>query len=720
MIKLKKSNLALLFGVTVFLGIVIAESLNQAALTPDTFISAIVEALVVGSIYAIAASGLVVTYQTSGIFNFAQGAIGMFMAFLYWELRFNHNWPAPVALIAVILVAAPLMGAGIERLIMRRIASQTLVVKLVVTIGLMFLLLGLTQMIWPGATANTPPFPAFFAASHGVNIGSVVITWHQIITIGVAVGIAIFLRLLLHNSRTGMAMRAVVDNRNLASLNGARPGRLSALAWAIGASMAATAGILLAPSAGLRVDILTLFIIDAFAAAIIGRLKSLPWTFAGGLIIGLTFSFATNFLNLTGRWTTVSVAIPALVLFVALLALPQARIELGRLAPRHRVPRVGKVWETAVGVVALLAVIGLLIAFGGLQTTDTRRVAEMLVFACIALSFIPLTGWAGQVSLAQVTFVGVGAFAMGQVAGSAGGWFTPGSPLGLIAAAIFAVPFGLLMALPALRLSGLYLALASLAFATMAVPLFFTQPEVFGTSGARIANLSFLGINFNDPNNFLVAAAVIYGLLAIGLVWLRRRAFGRRLVALRDSEAASATLGVNLIWTKMAVYALAAAIAGFAGGLLGMFRGTAGEMDFQVLEVIGIGLFLLVVVGGVSTVSGALFAGVASELLLIVQNNVTWVIFGVSVFVALTRLGPGLAALGVGRAPEGASVEIGAAFAPLLPWRRDARDARRRERTRKQESRTARSRDDDSGAPPTPPPAAAPSPPTQPAAREAP
>jgi branched-chain amino acid transport system permease protein len=193
-IKLKKSNLALLFGVTVFLGIVIAESLNQAALTPDTLISAVVEALVIGSIYAIAASGLVVTYQTSGIFNFAQGAIGMFMAFLYWELRFNHNWPAPVALIAVILIAAPLLGAGIERLIMRQIANQTLVVKLVVTIGLMFLLLGLTQMIWPDQTVNTPPFPAFFAASHGVDIGNVVVTWHQIITIGVAVGIAEFVR----------------------------------------------------------------------------------------------------------------------------------------------------------------------------------------------------------------------------------------------------------------------------------------------------------------------------------------------------------------------------------------------------------------------------------------------------------------------------------------------------------------------------------------------
>jgi branched-chain amino acid transport system permease protein len=724
-INLKKSNLALIFGVTVFLGIVIAESLNQAALTSDTFISAGIEALVVGSIYAIAASGLVVTYQTSGVFNFAQGAIGMFMAFLYWEVRFNHNWPAPIALIAVILVAAPLMGAGIERLLMRRIANATLVVKLVVTIGLMFLLLGATQMIWPDQSANTPPFPAFFAASHGVNIGNVVMTWHQIITIGVAIGIAVFLRLLLHNSRTGTAMRAVVDNRTLASLNGARPGRLSALSWAIGASMAATAGILLAPTAGLRIDVLTLFIIDAFAAAIIGRLKSLPWTFVGGLIIGASISFATNFLNLTSRWSTLSTAIPALVLFVALLALPQARIELGRLAPRHRVPRVGKVWETAVGMVALLAVVGLLIAFAGLQTTDTRNVAEMAVFACIALSFVPLTGWAGQVSLAQVTFVGVGAFAMSQVAGGAGDWFSPGSPLGLVAGALLAVPFGLLLALPALRLQGLYLALASLAFATMALPLFFNQPEIFGTQGPRIATLNLFGINFNNPDNFLVAATVIFALLAIFIVWLRRRAFGRRLVALRDSEAASATLGVNLIGTKLAVFALTAAIAGFAGGLLGMFQGTADTMSFQLLEVIGIGLFLLVVVGGVSTISGALFAGVAAELLLFVQDKWTLTIAGIAVFTALVRLGPGLASLGVGGAPEGATVEIGAAFARFLPWRHDAREAYQRSRTQKRDWRAARARQRStttatSTASESPSAPRVTSPPSEPAGREAP
>ena len=530
MTKIAKSRLVLFFVVSIFVGIVLVESLNQAAFTTDTIIGAVIYALTAGSIYAIAASGLVVTYTTSGVFNFAQGAIGMIMAFLYWEVRINQGWPAPFALIFVILIAAPLLGATIERFIMRKLVHARLVVQLVVTIGLMFFFMGLATTIWDETSIS--PLPEFFADKHGIDIGNVVLTWHRFITIMVAIGIAIFLRILLYRSRTGVAIRAVVDNRDLAGLNGAKPHRVSALAWALGSSMAAIAGILLAPNVGLRVDALTLFIVDAFAAAIIGRLRSLPWTFAGGLIIGVTQAFAVNFLNLFGRWSTASTAIPAIILFIALLALPQARLELGRLAPKYRVPRVTTVRETALGMGFLLVVVLLVSEFVITDVGDTRRITYAILTSVIMLSLIPLTGWAGQISLAQITFVGVGAFAMAEVAGDASAWFSPGSPLGLIAAAVFAVPFGVLMALPALRLQGLYLALASMAFAVVAGPLFFSQPEVYGAGGHRLAMLSFLGIDFNDARTFLVAVTVIFALMALFVVRLRRSAFGRRLIAL--------------------------------------------------------------------------------------------------------------------------------------------------------------------------------------------
>jgi branched-chain amino acid transport system permease protein len=243
-----------------------------------------------------------------------------------------------------------------------------------------------------------------------------------------------------------------------------------------------------------------------------------------------------------------------------------------------------------------------------------------------------------------------------MVAGDAHSLFGAGNPLGLLVAAAAAVPFGVLMALPALRLQGLYLALASMAFAVMAIPLFFAQPEILGTNGRKLVTPRFLGIDFDDPRNFVVLAAVAFAVLGLFVVWLRRGRFGRRLLALRDSPAASATVGVNLVWTKLLVFALAAAMAGFAGGLLGTFRGTVGSTDFAML--LGIPFLLLLVVGGVGTVSGALIGGISTVLLLIVQDEVSFVVFGVSVLVALTRIGPGLAALGASRTPEGMVTQV--------------------------------------------------------------
>ena len=299
--------------------------------------------------------------------------------------------------------------------------------QLVVTIGLMFFLMGLAATIWD-ENSLSPPLPEFFADKHGIDIGDVVLTWHRFITIVVAILVAVFLRLLLYRSRTGVAMRAVVDDRELAGLHGVRPGRVSSLAWALGSSMAAIAGILLAPNVGLRVDVLTLFIVDAFAAAIIGRLRSLPWTFVGGLVIGVTQSIALNFLQWGGRWGTASTAIPAVILFVALLALPEARLEVGRLVPKHRVPKVPGMRRSVVGMAVLVLVVALVAQFGDLDTTNLRRLTLALITALVMLSLVPLTGWAGQISLAQITFVGVGAFAMAEVAGDAQSWLGAGQP----------------------------------------------------------------------------------------------------------------------------------------------------------------------------------------------------------------------------------------------------------------------------------------------------
>ena len=308
----------------------------------------------------------------------------------------------------------------------------------------------------------------------------------------------------------------------------------------------------------------------------------------------------------------------------------------------------------------------------GFDEVNLNRLTLAMITATLLLSFVPLTGWAGYVSLAQITFAGVGAFTMWAVAGSTG------NPLGLLVAAVVVVPFGFLMALPALRLQGLYLALASLAFALLFDYLVFPQTEIFGIGGAKTLHRpTVFGVDFSDQRTFLIAVTVIFGILGVGVVWMRRGRLGRRLIALRDSEAASATLGANPLLTKLALFGLSAAIAGFAGGLLALHRTSATANDYALLA--GIPLLLLVVVGGVEHVGGALFGGIASVLLVIIQDQTH-----LEILSHIVILGPALLALGVASNPDGAVVAIGEGFAPLLPWRKDAREnlARRRAQRR--------------------------------------
>jgi branched-chain amino acid transport system permease protein len=668
----RRSALLAGLAVAIFVGFVVQESWAGRAITGDSLLFFFIGGVTIGSIYAVAASGLVVTHTTSGIFNFAQGAIGMFMAYVYWELKINAGVQTMVAFVLTVFVAAPLFGAIIERILMRRIASAPLVAQLVVTIGLLLALTGLATFIWnPGETRSI----GTFFGSDGFNIGQTFLPYYRLITIGSGVLIAVLLRFLLYRTRLGIAMRAVVDNRDLAALNGVRPGAVSASAWALGSSMAAIAGIFLAEElSALSVDTLTLLIVDAFAAAIIGRLKSLPMTYIGGLIIGLSLAFQQNFLTWGGRWTNASFAIPTIILFLALLFLPQDRIE-GRAAVTLRTPRVIGLKRALFGFTVVF--VGALTLAGALDRPNVRRLTLALITALIMVSLVPLTGWSGQISLAQITFVGIGAWSAFEFS-TAGGelfglkLFTPGNPLLLVVGALVAVPFGALMALPALRLRGLYLALATMAFARMAEFVIFDQPEVFGGQGRRIADIkvfgadishpfSFLGINFPQDAGFLLLVAFLFGAVGMVVIAMRRGKLGRRLIAMRDSPAACATLGVDLSRTKLVVFTISAGIAGFAGALLGTARGTAGTLDFQMLK--GLPFLLLLVVGGASVVSGALVGGLLLQVFtwitVIFPNGIK--IFGLDIVDLQVKIGPGLAGIGIGRNPEGAVTEVSVA-----------------------------------------------------------
>lgn len=679
-----RQNLPTVIGavlVTILVGYVVVAGWRGVAgeswystITWDNVVRTLVVGVTIGSIYAIAASGLVVTYTTSGVFNFAQGAMGMFCAYFYWTMKVDWGVPPLPSVLVTVLVFAPLFGAIIERVLMRRLSDAPLVAKLVVTIGLMVALMGLAVTIWNPNIARSIPT---FYGTDGFTIGSTFVPWFRFITIVTGLLLAVIIRLLLYRTRLGVAMRAVVDQRELAALNGARPGLTSSFAWGLGTSMAALAGIFLAEElSNLSVETLTLFIVNAFAAAIIGRLKSLPWTYVGGMIIGIAIAFQSNFLawhnGSTGEisWGDPFFVIPAVILFVALLFVPQARIE-GRQTSNKVTPKVPTMRRAAAGMAILFGF--MLVNAAYWERIGIRNLTLVILYALLMLSLVPLTGWSGQISLAQITFAGVGAFAMFKIAGSADGWWIipggNGAVWGLLVAALLAIPFGLLIALPAVRLQGLYLALATMAFAVLGEQLFFEQEGVFGTGGKRIPPIrlfgqglnepfTLFGIKFSEDAGMLLFSTAMFCLLGLAVVAVRRSVYGRRLIALRDSPAASATLGVNLFGTKLAVFAFSAAIAGFAGALNGAYLGSASTPDFQMLK--GLPVLLLAVVGGVSVVSGVLFGGFALQ-------SFAWLVelFPARTYPTLNkylvywqRIGPGLAGIGIGRNPDGVVVQV--------------------------------------------------------------
>jgi branched-chain amino acid transport system permease protein len=281
-----------------------------------------------------------------------------------------------------------------------------------------------------------------------------------------------------------------------------------------------------------------------------------------------------------------------------------------------------------------------------LSRSDLTLAGQGMVFALIMLSLVLLTGYAGQTSLAQMTFVGLGAFAMGKYFGGASVW-------GILVAAILAGAVGAVAALPALRLQGLYLALSTLAFAEAMSTMFFKNEAVFGYGGRlAVGRPNLLGVSFQSDHAYFVLITIVFALAGIGILALRRGKFGRKLVAMKDSPAACATLGIDLTFTKLAVFALSASLAGVAGVFFGGLRGQVGANDFEMLQ--SLVLLLLVTISGINSVSGALMGGLTFGLLPRLQQTF-------KSLRNLTYIGPGLAMLGVGRNPNGWTSE----FAPL-------------------------------------------------------
>lgn len=606
-----------------------------------------------GCIYAIAAAGLVLTYTTTGIFNFGHGALGMISAFVYWQLKEEAGLPAPLAAIIVLGLLGPAIGLVLE-LMFRRFRDADVGTSIVLTIAVTVLCIGVAQYAFDAGVAHNLPF---VFGQRTIDIGGATITWDNVLQIAVAIVIAIGLRTLLFVSRMGTAMRAVVDNPTLAALNGASPTAVARVSWILGTELAIVAGILIGSGQNLEAITLTFFVLNAYGAAVFGKLRSLPLTFAGAIVLGITQSWGRAFwfpntasdffLTDPQRWQRINNSIPGIFLFLALLFLPQAKLTVGRVVGRST-PRVPTLPSSVVRGGMFVAGMAVLVqVFPEDRLPDLTRA---LVFGVLLLSLVLLTGYSGQVSLIQYVFFALGAWAMGSILGG-------DSILGLIGAGLIAVPFGVVVALPALRLQGLYLALVTFGLAVISRELIIQERVFFGEGSLAVGRLDLFGISFAGDKAFIVLCAIVFALVGIGLLSIKRGAFGRRLAAIRDSQAACATLGLDVRATKLAVFCLSAAIAGVAGALFGGFQTSVSDISFEPIN--NIVLFLFAVVGGITTVTGALIGGILFALLPLIQAEQPSL-------AGLVFAGVAAVAIALGRQPNGLAGIINGFLEPYL------------------------------------------------------
>jgi ABC-type branched-subunit amino acid transport system ATPase component/branched-subunit amino acid ABC-type transport system permease component len=616
----------------------------------DKLLSLVISGTVTGGIYSIMASGLVLTYTTSGIFNFAQGAIAFAVAYFYYQLN-SGGMPVVPAAILSILVFAPLMGFALDRLLLRRLAEAPVYARVVGTIGLLVAIPSFMQ--WVVVTIGNTIFHAGLVGNKASDQGlltpglgptppkvfhvlkDVALTSDQMAVFGAALVSALVLWIVLRHTRIGLEMRAVVDRRHLAGLKGVSASKTSAVAWVLTTLLAGLGGVLISPLFSLDPTIFTLVVLGSLAAVVLGGLRSIPIAVVGGVLLGvvqdLVAGYSTAYPSFIANLHGLSSSVPYLLVILLGLIVGRDRSRQAGSIAEDRPPsdhRAGmslprRWWPWAVFVVLLL---GYSMHWfpSGLQASGTAQtvIAQGMAIAIILLSFIVVTGMGGMVSLAQATFVTGGGFAAGWALNHNWGIDVPFIAShgqlnffwAVVIGAIVAAALGALIAWPATRLGAVYLAIWSLAACLFfsLVP-FDTQAIGNGQPGWTIRSpaIDLFGwqLNFANLDDQILLFFAVFGLLT-GIIWLfTHSATGRATLAVRSSPTAAMAAGIRANRNRILVFAIGAAIAGIGGVMLSLFSFSASNSTAPPL--VGLTWLAFVVVFGVRRPGGALLAGLA-------------------------------------------------------------------------------------------------------------
>ncbi len=574
-----------------------------------------------GCTYALVAVCLVLTYQATGVFNFAFGAQAFASAFIFTYLTEYHNWSGFEAFVVTVVVLGPIMGWAFDRLIFRHIPNSNSTAKMVCSLALLVGIPNLLPVIFGAQNldATVTILPFFNPNVVYFTIAGTPINGIYLSTISVTVVVLILLTILLRYTALGLQMRAAVESRRLVQLDGVNGNGVVAVAWIVSSFMASLAGVLFAPVFGAFTseDYVTLTV-TAIAAAAWALLRSLPIAAAVAVFIGVLTTVLQGYINPSSFfYAAIIPSLPFLFLAGALLLLPKLReLDANRdplatidpppppIAAAARAPTMSRIIRVLWWILFAGFCVSMLTWIPDAWTTVFN---DGLTLSIVLLSITLITGMAGQLSLCQATLAGVGAFTAAQLANHLGLNLLIGGILGALLAAAVAV----VLALLSLRLRGLGLALMTLAFALFVDATFFNAVSITGGPEGISIQSKWLGtkefFNFNGHAMFLLSLGVLV-IAVIVVLLVRRGTVGRNLAAMRGSETATAGLGVNPTWQRIMVFALSGAIAG-VGGLLHsleqqVISPTDWNTDFSLVFVV------LVVTTSVTTVEGAIQAGI--------------------------------------------------------------------------------------------------------------
>ena len=619
-----------------------------AVMNSSVYLDPLLFGLGSGAIIAALALGLVVAYRASGVINFGHGAVATYVTYVYISLTSDGVYPVPplpnplapvegilgieildlptrvdfnapmgkAPAMVIALATAALLGLVAHYAIFRPLRYAPVLAKVVASVGIMlFLQAAVVLRFGSNAKGAEPIFPNEPVEVLGARIGQ-----DRFWVMGTVVVIAAGLWSLFKFTRFGIATRASAENEQFTTLLGFNADFQAGVSWMLASVLAGLVGILVAPITGVTPNFFTILLISSLGAALLGKMSSFAIATGAGIALGMLdqqlfrVELHWDWLPDIGWRRALPFVVIALAMIIGGETLPSRGAVTAGALPEAVAPRITR-WRVVLytGLFVVAAVLAVFAPFqyrGGMHNT--------LIGVMLALSLVVVTGYVGQISLMQMALAGVSAFAVGSFGTDAG---LP-LPVASVLAVLSGVAFGLIAALPSLRTRGASLAIVTLASGLAIEEIFFQRSGWFGLD----RNLkdtdppSLFGLEFGPNSSFWLGDGKIptggFGILllamtalsCIGVMRLRRSRLGEQMLAVRSNERAAAAAGVHVAAIKLAAFGIASLLAGLGGALTAYKLEKYGADSFGIF--LSISVLAFAYLGGISTVGGAVTAGI--------------------------------------------------------------------------------------------------------------